>query len=127
MEKLTQLLNPSAMKFQCPDCKSEIPYFDVKIGFGDRWTREQFQCLACKSLLCVSAVYSWSVFVGTLLAAVAISLLIGIHPWSFLLIVTMCIWFFLGMLAGAYVKILFPPKILQYYPNDLSFKFGRKD
>jgi hypothetical protein len=30
------------------------------------------------------------------------------------------------MLAGAYVKVIFPPKIKQYYSADLSLRFGKK-
>jgi hypothetical protein len=127
MDKLLQLLYPASVKFKCPRCNSEIPYFDVKIGFGERWVREQFPCPSCKCSLCVSGTYAWLVFLGCFVLAVSISVGIGVHPWLLLLLSTFCIWFLLGMLAGAYVKVLFPPKITQFYPNDLSLNLGKKE
>jgi hypothetical protein len=122
MRKLTQSLYPSALRFQCPCCDSEIPFFDVKIGFGQRWTRKPFGCPHCKRLLSVSAIYAWSVFLGMLLLALASGILLGIHPWFLLVPAVVIIQLLIAMLAGAYVKVFFPPKIVEYYQDDLSFR-----
>jgi len=122
MRKLTEILYPSTMKFQCPCCDLEIPFFDVKIGFGQRWTREPFGCPHCKRLLSVSAIYAWSVFLGTLLLAVAIGISLRIYPWFLLVPTVVIIQLLIAMLAGAYVKAFFPPKIAEYYQDDLSLR-----
>ena len=66
------------------------------------------------------------VLLSCLSVALLIGLAFGVHTWFRLILFASCIWFLLGMLAGAYVKVIFPPKIKQYYSADLSLRFGRK-
>lgn len=118
--KLNQLLYPAGMKFKCPNCSGDIGYYDVLIQFGERWTRLPFRCPTCGSLLCVSRTYSWSVFLGCSLLALVIPAIVGIGAWFLRLGAAILVWLMLVSLAGAYVKILFPPRIIRYYSDDLS-------
>jgi hypothetical protein len=124
MDKMLQLLFPDTVKFRCPTCNSEIGNFEVKMGFGEHWTRQQFPCPSCKLPLCVSGTYAWLVLLGCILGAVAVSAALNIRP-RFL--VAICAWVLLAKLASAYVKVLFPPKIRRYYPDDLSLDLWRKN
>jgi hypothetical protein len=118
--KLKQLMYPATVKFKCPNCEGGIGYFDVVIYFGERWTKLPFRCSTCGSLLCVSSAYSWSVLLGCSLLALAVPSALRIGPWLLWLGAVILLWFVLGSLAGAYMKVLFPPKIIRYYPDDLS-------
>ena len=120
MDKLYQLRNPRLITFSCPRCGGEVPYFDVKIGFGEKWTQESFECPSCKFLLCVSRKYAWSVFCSCSLLAVAVPVLLGVSPWYLLIIAVFILVVLFASLAGAYAKVLFPPRILIYFPHDLS-------
>jgi len=66
------------------------------------------------------------VYIAVELTGLIVTILLAIRPWYLFLIV----WFAMGipiaMLAGVYVKVLFPPKIKQYYPDDLSLNLGTK-
>jgi len=117
LKKLDQLLYPSAVKFRCPNCNGDIRYYDVIIYFGERWRRAPFSCSTCGSMLCVSSAYSWSVLLGWSLLALVIPSALGVRPWFLWLGTVIFLWIILGMLAGAYAKVLFPPKIMRYSPS----------
>lgn len=120
MGKLQNLLYPAGVKFKCPNCDRAIAYYDVAIHFGERCTTTPFRCSTCRFELCVSRAYSWSVMIGWTLLALAIPSALRIGPWFLWLGAVALLWIILGSLAGAYIKILFPPKIIRYYPDDLS-------
>jgi hypothetical protein len=114
---LAQLYNPiKYFHLECPKCSSEIDYLDVKIGFKLRYETDYWECTACKSLLCVSRVYAWSIFLGTLAVALMITWALEIHSWFLFIPVAVVAWLIVAMFAGAYVKWLFPPKIQLYSP-----------
>ena len=81
---LYQLYDIRSFTFACPDCDATIPYLDVKIGFKLRYETDFFQCANCKSLLCVSRPYAWSVFLGTMGVSVGVVEVLRVHPmWLF--------------------------------------------
>jgi hypothetical protein len=119
VKKLNELLHPALVTSKCPGCKSEIPYFDVKIGFKAHWVQDYFKCRSCNTLLRVSAAYAWLFLFSTMVIAVVIAALLPIS-WIWLPPVAVVIWFFVTMLTGTYARVLVPPKIEQYYPDELS-------
>lgn len=115
---LHQLYEPwNYVKFACPKCGSPIPYFEVRISFGRGYATDDFKCPACESTLCVSRIYLWSVFLGTLALALAITLTLRVQPWWLFGVVAFVAWEVVSLLAGIYVKWLFPPQI---YSGDYS-------
>ena len=103
----------------CPNCNSGISHYAVKIGFKERWVQDYFECPVCKILLRVSPAYAWLVLFGTLLTAIAIALMFGVS-WILFLPVVIVIWLIVTAIAGVYVRVIVPPKIEQYYSDDLS-------
>jgi predicted RNA-binding Zn-ribbon protein involved in translation (DUF1610 family) len=123
---LSQLYDPTKyFQFECPKCGSAIPYLDVKIGFGLRYVTQPFECSACESLLCVSRIYLWFVFLGIVGVSLAITAALRVRPWWLFGVVALVASQVIAMLAGAYVKWLFPPKIHFYISDDLSFTARR--
>lgn len=112
------MLYPETVNFKCPICKSAIPFYVVKIGFRAWWVQEYFQCPTCETLLCVSAAYAWSAFGGTLVASVLITYTLGLS-WLFFIPSAFIIWLLIVMVVQ-YIKVLIPPRIKQFYPDDLS-------
>ena len=127
---LAQLFNPTKyVEFQCPSCGSSIPYLDVKITFGLGYATEYFECSTCRSALCVSRIYVWSVFIATLIFGiftVAALKYLGVRPWWFLGIVALVVWRIVGMAEGLYLKWLFPPRIELRYPGGPAMTFPRR-
>ena len=119
---MNQFLYPAGVTFKCPKCGGDLAYFDVVIHFGERWSTLPFQCPTCSSQLCVTKFYSWSVFLGISLLALAIPSALRISPWFLWLGAVVLLWVILGSFAGAYVKVLFRPKVIRYYPDDLSLR-----
>ena len=131
--KLIHLLHPDLVTFKCPSCAAGIPNFDVQFYFETGWTVAPFPCRTCGCLLCVSAIYAWSVFGSLSALALAIPLALGIGRWYLWLGTAALSWIFLCLLASVYVKVLVPPKILRCpkpsFPadrNDLSLNIGHK-
>jgi hypothetical protein len=118
------ILDPGRLKFACPNCGGAIAGYLVNIGFGERWTRAAFECPTCRCLLCVTSRYAWLVFGGTLSLAVAIGVLLGVHPWFLLFPAVALIQLLLAMLVGQYLKVIFPPKIIRHYTDDGSLRIG---
>ena len=118
MRKLIlQLVYPDTVKFRCPNCDAEIPFYAVKIGFRSGWAQEYFRCSSCETLLSVSAAYAWTVFISTLVTSIFITSVLGLR-WFIFLPAAFLIWLLVVMVGGGYVKVLIPPKIKQYYPGD---------
>jgi hypothetical protein len=123
---LSQLYNPTKyFQFECPKCGSAIPYLDVRIGFGLGYRTNTFECSACKSLLCVSRIYLWFVFLGIVGFSLAITAALRLHIWWLFGVVALVASQIVALLAGLYVKWLFPPKIQFYISDDLSFTARR--
>jgi hypothetical protein len=117
---LQQLYDVRTFTFKCPDCGATVPYFDVKIGFKLRYETDSFECTNCKSLLCVSRTYAWAVFLGTMGVAVGVVEVLKVRPMWLFAVTALLAWVLVSMIAGIYVKWLFPPRILHYVSDDLA-------
>ena|ERR1700722_16726495 len=117
---LNDLRYPAFVAFKCPNCGGDISNFDVKIGLTAGWQKNPFQCPTCGSMLNVSRIYSWSVLTGCLWVSLAVPTLLRMSPWYLWVGSVIALWFVVGALAGIYVKILFPPKIIHCDPENLS-------
>jgi hypothetical protein len=123
---LAQLFSPiKYFHFECPQCGSEIEYAAVKIGFRLRYETDYWECTVCKSLLCVSRLYSWSVLLGMLAVALIATWALGIRWWFLFVPGTIVALWIVGMIVGTYLKWLLPPKIRIYVPDDFTL-FSRK-
>jgi hypothetical protein len=115
---LNQLYQPwNHVNFACPKCGAPISYFEVSVSFGRGYATKYFHCTACESRLFVSRRYVWSVFLGTLALALAITFVLRVQPWWLFAVVACVAWGVASLLAGIYVKWLFPPQI---YCGDYS-------
>lgn len=118
---LSQLYNPGKYySFECPVCRSTIPYLHVRIGFGRGYVTQPFQCETCKAQLCVSRTYLWCVFVSTLIGLLIAPTLLGIQPWYLFALVALASFPIVATLVGMYAKWLFPPRLKRYVPEGLS-------
>jgi hypothetical protein len=124
--KSTELMSPSAFKLKCPSCNGEIPQFDVVIAFGGFGKKLPFRCPTCDCSLCVSAVYSWSVVFILSLLVFGIPTILKVRPWLLWCIVVVFLWIAISAVISVYVRIFFPPKILKYYPDDLSLNTSQR-
>lgn len=116
--KSLQLAFPDLVTFPCPVCGRGIPNVAVRIDLGHNYRNGlplgPFHCWACNALLRTSSAYRWYVLVGTTGLAFFIPWALRVGPWYLWLGAFALSWVLLTLLSGAYVKILFPPKILRY-------------
>lgn len=123
---LAQLYDPRKyFHFECPKCGSQVDYVDVRIGFRQRWETDYWECTACKSLLCVSRIYAWSVALGTLAVALIVTWGLTIHIWYLFILIAVAAWLVVLGLAAAYIKWIFPPKVRLFIPDDISLSARR--
>lgn len=124
MNWVEKLRYPMLVKFHCPKCGAAIGNFSVNPE------GTPFSCPACDASLCAGPGYAHAVKWGCPILAAVLSLpilwLLSFLRWQLWLGSTLALTVLFGALVGIYGKIVFPPKLQLYMPEEPPLTLFRR-